>query len=185
MVQKLNMIDWSELTDRNEVSVHKHSPASKEQGFPIFSVGGKVRNAAGVLKEGVLGHTTAGQLAQPHIQYDKFQLEQAINNSGSKTRNMFLKGRPVGELEGEDTPVEFRGKGAVILNNQKIFNIPTRPGLVRLREKVPSTGKYQMGKEFMGTQVIGPNTNLRSHVFADGVRFGAHGVSAVRPRENR
>jgi hypothetical protein len=181
MGQKLNMIDWSELTDRNEVSIHKHSPASEEQGFPIYSVGGKVRNADGVLVDRVLGHTTAGQLVQPHLQYDKFQLEQAINNNGAKTRNMFVKGRPVEDLEGEDTPVQFRGKGAVLLNNQKIFNVPTRPGLVRLRERIPGTKKYRLGDEFMGTQVVGTNANLRSHVFAEGVRFGGHGLTAVNP----
>ena len=181
MGQKLNMIDWSELTDRNEVSIHKHGPASEEHGFPIYSVGGKVRNAKGVLGERVLGHTTAGHLAQPHLQYDKFQLEQAINNNGAKTRNMFVKGRPVEELEGEDTPVQFRGKGAVLLNNQKIFNVPTKPGLVRLRERIPGTQKYQMGDEFMGTQVVGTNAKLRSNVFAEGVRFGGHGLTAVNP----
>ena len=189
MTIPLNMINWSELTGLDEVGVHQHKPASKEQGVPIYSV---------LHKKEVQGHTLGGAMGGGvHLEFLKSQLQEALNKpTHGKDRHTLATGRPVEDIEGEEVPMHFKSPGVVLLNNQPIHKIQTRPGMVTIRQHIPkgervpnpiagrNPAQTRPSAPFQGAVVLGGD-NLRSRIFAEGIRFGAHGMSAIRPRENR
>jgi len=185
MGQKLNMIDWSELTGLDEVGVHLHKPATEEQGVPIYSV---------LHKKEVQGHTLGGAMGGGvHLEFLKSQLQEALNKpTPGKERHTLATGRPVEDIEGEEVPMKFKSPGVVLLNNQPIHKIQTRPGMVTIREGIPKREQVphpipgrnpvstRPSAPFQGAVVLGGD-NLRSRIFAEGIRFGGHGMSAVNP----
>ena len=189
MTIPLNMINWSELIGLDEVGVHLHKPAMEEQGVPIYSVSHKKK---------VQGHTLGGAMGGGvHLEFDKYHLQEALNKpTHGKTRHTFAVGEPVEDIEGEEVPMKFKSPGVVLLNNQLIHKIQTQPGMVTIRQNIPKGERVPnpiAGRDpvqtrpsapFQGAVVLGGD-NLRSRIFAEGIRFGAHGMSAIRPRENR
>ena len=185
MATKLNMINWSELTGLNEVGVHLHKKATKEQGVPIYSV---------LHNKEVQGHTLGGAMGGGvHLEFDKYHLQQALNKpTTGKERHTFATGKPVEDIAGEEVPLQFKGPGVVLLNNQPIHKIQTRPGMVTIRESIPKREQVphpipgrnpvstRPSAPFQGAVVLG-GENLRSRIFAEGIRFGGHGLTAVNP----
>lgn len=166
----MNELDWEELSGLKEVGFHLHSPLTRESGRPVYSVirGGRV-----------LGQTAGGALLEPRVQIDKFQLTQALNNPhGGKTRNTMITGTPTTTPpSGEEHRLQIR-LGRVTVGDKPVFEVPTESGMVRLRTAVG--GKTHLAEARPG-RVIRQGAPTRSSIFAAGVVFGSHGVTAIDP----
>lgn len=172
----MGMIDWESLVGEDQVAIHSHAPMSRKLGYPVYSV---------LRGNRVIGQTTGGALEEPQVHVNRFQFVQAINNPNkAKTRNTLIVGKPVSSApEGDTQPLEVR-TGKVSVGGKPIFEVPTEQGTVRLRENIPKAERTpggpgtRLGKPFTG-RMVPQGTPMRSDVFAAGVIFGQHGVSAV------
>lgn len=173
------MINWDDLVGEEEVRIHLHGPKTKKAGFPVYSVNSREGKA--------LGHTTGGALVEPRVHVNAFQFVQAINHpKKAKTRNTFIVGKPVASLPEEGAqPVQVR-TGRVSVGGKPVFEVPTEEGDVRLRENIPSRERTpggpgtRLGAPFRG-RVVPQGAPTRSGVFASGIIFGKHGISAIDP----
>lgn len=173
------MINWDDLVGEEEVKMHLNSPETKKAGFPIYSVLSRSGKS--------LGHTTGGAIAEPRVHVNAFQFVQAINHpDDAKTRNTFIVGKPVASLPDEDAqPMKVR-PGHISVGGKPLFEVPTEEGIVRLREHIPKRERTpdgpgtRLGAPFRG-RVVPKGAPTRSGVFASGIIFGKHGVSAIDP----